>query len=133
MTLEKAKKITKLKKVSQLQKQKQVQNVIVNLQAPAKKTRKRTTRPKPVQIPKKSSFEAAPLYMPSFASFNPKQPDNGTILSDILKLIKQTKQQEPNELEKTKPSEKPIISPPAPILPSVFGIPQRRTSLIEEI
>ena len=57
MTLEKAKTKKKITK-SQLQKQKQVQNVIVNLQAPAvKKTRKRTTRPKPVQIPSKSFFK----------------------------------------------------------------------------
>ena len=68
MTLEKAKKKKKITK-GQLQKQKQVQNVIVNLQAPAvKKTRKRTTRPKPAQQTKQKSFFQAPVYMPTVAA-----------------------------------------------------------------
>ena len=84
MTLEKAKKKTKITK-SQLQKQKQVQNVIVNLQAPVKKaTRKRTTRPKPVQIPSKS-IPQSPMYMPPVVSYNTPKQDNNSILSDILK------------------------------------------------
>ena len=131
MTLEKAKKKKKITKI-QLQKQKQVQNVIVNLQAPAvKKTRKRTTRPKPVQIPSKSPFQS-PIYMPTVASYNQPKQDNNSILSDILKHIKPTKP-EPNELEKTKPQEREAPKPPDPILPPSFGAPERIPSLVEEI
>jgi len=130
MTLEKAKKKTKITK-SQLQKQKQVQNVIVNLQAPVKKaTRKRTTKPKPVQIPQKSLFQA-PIYMPPVVSYN-KQPDNNSILSDILKHMNKPKP-ESNELEKVKPQEKEAPKPPEPTLPPSLGAPQRRTSLMDEI
>ena len=129
MTLEKAKKKKKITKI-QLQKQKQVQNVIVNLQAPAvKKTRKRTTKPKPVQIPSKSFFEA-PIYMPTVASLNQPKQDNNSILSDILKHINKPTKPEPNELEKTKPQEREAPKPPEPTLPPSLGAPQRRTSLL---
>ncbi len=120
MTLEKAKKKKKITK-GQLQKQKQVQNVIVNLQAPVKKTRKRTTRPKPVQIPSKSFFEA-PIYMPTVASLNQPKQDNNSILSDILKHVKPTKP-EPNELEKAKPQEREAPNPPEPTLPPSINQP----------
>ena len=76
--------LQKPKKVMQKQQQAQGQNVIVNVHAPVKATRKRTTKPKPpaIQGPPKSPFQA-PLYMPPPASFNPKPDNNASILSDI--------------------------------------------------
>ena len=131
MTLEKAKKKKKITK-SQLQKQKQVQNVIVNLQAPvAKKTRKRTPKPKPAEQTAPKSFFEAPVYMPTVASYNKKPTqDNNSILSDILKIIKPTKVED-NELEKAKPQEREAQQ--APTLAPSLGAPQRRTSLLDEI
>lgn len=125
MTLEKTKKpATKIKK-SQLQKQKQTQNVIVNLNAPVKKaTRKRPIKKPPQLKPVQKTPFQSPIYMPPIASFNPpKQPDNSSILSDILKHINKPVKPEPNELEKPKPEEREPAPPPAPTLPTAFGPP----------
>ena len=58
--------------------------------------------------------------------------DNNSILSDILKIIKPTKVED-NELEKTKLLEREAPKPPAPVLASILNVPQRRTSLMDEI
>ena len=127
MTLEKTKKITKIKK-SQLQKQKQTQNVVVNVNAP-KATRKRPIK-KPSQSVPKSHFQS-PIYMPPVVSHQPFQ-DTNSILSNILKIINKPVKPEPNELEKAKPVEREP-TPPAPTLPSVFGVPHHRISLADEV
>lgn len=126
MTLEKTKKTTTKIKKSQLQKQKQTQNVIVNLNAPVKKaTRKRPIKKPPQLKPVQKTPFQSPIYMPPIASFNPpKQPDNTSILSDLLKIInKPIPKPEPNELEKPKPEEREPAPPPAPTLPTAFGPP----------
>ena len=127
MGLEKTKKITKIKK-SQLQKQKQTQNVVVNVNAP-KAPRKRPIK-KPPQSAPKTHFQS-PIYMPPVVSYNQPMPDTSSILSNILKIINKPKP-EPNELEKAKPVESEP-TPPAPTLPSVFGVPQQRISLTAEV
>ena len=126
MTLEKTKKTTTKIKKSQLQKQKQTQNVVVNVNAPVKKaTRKRPIKKLPQLKPALKTQEREPLYLPPIASFNkPKQPDNTSILSDLLKIInKPIPKPEPNELEKPKPEEREPTPPPAPTLPTSFGQP----------
>ena len=126
MTLEKTKKTTTKIKKSQLQKQKQTQNVVVNVNAPVKKaTRKRPIKKPPQLKPVQKTPFQSPIYMPPIASFNPpKQPDNSSILSDILKHInKPIPKPVPNELEKPKPEEREPAPPPAPTLPTSFGQP----------
>ena len=136
MTLEKTKKTTTKIKKSQLQKQKQTQNVVVNVNAPVKKaTRKRPIKKPPQLKPVQKTPFQSPIYMPPIASFNPpKQPDNTSILSDLLKIInKPIPKPEPNELEKPKPEEREPAPRSAPTLPAVFQIPQQRVSLADEV
>ena len=129
MTLEKTKKSRKINK-SQLQKQKQTQNVIVNVNAP-KATRKRPIKKPPQLKPAPKTHFQSPIYMPPVVTYNQPPPDTSSILSNILKIINKPKP-EPNELEKAKPTEKePVV--PAPTLPSVFGVPQQKISLADEV
>ena len=127
MGLEKTKKITTIKK-SQLQKQKQTQNVVVNVNAP-KAPRKRPIK-KPPQSAPKTHFQS-PIYMPPVVTYNQPVLDTSSIISNILKIINKPKP-ESNELEKAKPVEREP-TPPAPTLPSIFGIPHERISLADEV
>ena len=127
--------LQKPKKVIQKQKQKQSQgqNVIVNVHAPVKATRKRITKPTPpaIQVPPKSPFQPL-LYMPPPASFNPKPDNNASILSDILKQMNKLKP-EANQLERAKPKVEEEKAQPSPVLPQVFDIPAERISIVGEV